>query len=88
MKTSRFAVASAAWLAAAWLGGCGMTTTAPFGAPPSASEPTSSGLLAEGQRVFRFDTCGTDVVTHYNRVRALATSARRQRNLVEYLKSL
>jgi cytochrome c peroxidase len=29
-----------------------------------------------------------DVVTHYNRVRALSLTAARQRDVVEYLKSL
>lgn len=49
------------------LGGCGTTKTAPEGTQPAATaepatEPTSPALLAEGQRVFRFDTFGDEQV--------------------------
>ena len=48
------------------LGGCGTTKTAPEGtqpaatAEPPASEQASPALVAEGQRVFRFDTFGDE----------------------------
>lgn len=54
--------------AGAMLGGCGTTKTAPAGtqpaatAGPPATEQTSPALVAEGQRVFRFDTFGDEQV--------------------------
>ena len=47
------------------LGGCGTGAAAPAeGTPPAAvalgAAPTSAGLVAEGQRVFRFDTFGDE----------------------------
>jgi cytochrome c5 len=52
--------------AGAMLGGCGTTKTAPEGTQPAATaeppapEQTSPALVAEGQRVFRFDTFGDE----------------------------
>jgi hypothetical protein len=52
--------------AGAILGGCGTTETAPAGtqpvatSKPPATDQTSPALVAEGQRVFRFDTFGDE----------------------------
>ena len=47
--------------------GCGSTNPGPEGAPPlvttqPATEQTSSALIAEGQKIFRFDTFGDEQV--------------------------
>jgi cytochrome c5 len=47
--------------------GCGSTSKAPEGTPPvtgaqPATEPTSPALVAEGQKIFRFDTFGDEQV--------------------------
>ena len=67
MNMSRTAPAFAAWMMAATvLTGCGMTTPAPVGgapavtAEPSAPEHPSPALVAEGQRIFRFETFGDE----------------------------
>jgi mono/diheme cytochrome c family protein len=49
------------------LGGCGTTKTAPASAQPAATDgavaqETSAALVAEGQRVFRFETFGDEQV--------------------------
>ncbi len=51
---------------ALWLGGCGTTQPGPQGPPPAAAanppaaQETSAALLAEGQKIFRFDTFGDE----------------------------
>ena len=57
----------AALTAAAALGGCGTTQPASEGTQPSATYPpsteqTSPALVAEGQKIFRFDTFGDEQV--------------------------
>ena len=49
------------------MSGCGSTNQAPEGSPPAttappATEQISPALIAEGQRVFRFDTFGDEQV--------------------------
>ena len=49
------------------MSGCGSTSQAPEGTPPAATaqpatEQTSPALVAEGQKIFRFDTFGDEQV--------------------------
>jgi hypothetical protein len=76
----RLGTAAAMVLAAATIAGCS-TTTATEPVPPMAdgaqAKPASD--LAEGQRVFRFETFGDEV---------LWTDKLRLHEVIEYLKSL
>jgi cytochrome c5 len=69
-RTSGLSVATLAFVAltaGTAINGCGSTSKAPEGTPPAtaaqpATESTSPALVAEGQKIFRFDTFGDEQV--------------------------